>query len=217
LKRLYHLEEAYRAEDFLIKEPYFQARVAVGNARIPTVAPEFNGALFVKEDGNREDLSLGIYLNTSVWKELSTFRRWRSDEWSRRQTGAFTVAAEEVSHFHYLLYHATRGRSVSHLELELQGEIDKFVLTFYANRAIAKDAHDTFTRLFEQMFHDFSLADRLSEEEKTRYLDASHFAKLFIRKCEKYFADSKPDPRAFEILRKFYRLNITEKVSYVLG
>jgi hypothetical protein len=218
LKRLYHLEEAYRAEDFLIKEPYFEARTAaVGSGRVLTVAADFSGALFLKSGVDREDLALGIYLNTSVWKELSTFRSWRSDGWSLRQLGAFVVAAEEVSHFHYLLHHASRGRSVSQLELELQGEVDRFVLTFYANLDGVADPRDMFARLFEQSFQDFRLADHLSEEEKTRYGDASHFGKLFVRKCERYLVGTKPDPRGFEMLRRFYRLNVTDKVSFVLG
>ena len=164
LKRLYNLEGRYRAEDFLIQKP---------------VADSQQGALFVQKESESNDLQVGIYLSREVYKELESFREWRPREWSRDQVSAFTVAAEEVSHFHYLLFHVEKGRSVSHLELELQGEIDKFILTFFANLQTG-EAEKTFEALFEQLFHHFRLAENLSEEQRARYQAASDYARKFL-------------------------------------
>src|SRR6185295_5914830 len=41
--------------------------------------------------------------------------------------GPFCTLTEEVSHFVYLLFCAHAARSVTELELELQGEVDKYL------------------------------------------------------------------------------------------
>jgi hypothetical protein len=65
--------------------------------------------------------------------QLASFQNWQGTAWSHDQIAAFTLVAEEVSHFHYLLHHAHQGRQVSQFELELQGDVDKLLLTYFAN------------------------------------------------------------------------------------
>lgn len=153
LKRLYNLEPGYRAENFLVSRPVNVK--AAGNA-------DFKGALYVRTNPWAEsvaDLSLAIYLSEPVVEELASFRSWRTSLWSRAQIAAFTVAAEEISHFHYLLYHASRTRQVSQLELELQGDIDKFLLTYFANFWKVESSEEAFDALFEQLFYRFRLSE----------------------------------------------------------
>src|SRR5205823_14442801 len=126
----------------------------------------------------------------------------------------FSVAAEEVSHFQYLLFHATSGRSVSQFELELQGEIDKFLLTFFAVSSGGKFDEQLFGTLFEQFFYHFHLAESLTQEQRVRYMEANHVAKRFIRRCGKLLAlEGGRRDRAFSLLRRFYRVDSAEKLS----
>ena len=177
----------------------------------PMHAKTHRGALLV--EGDPRELFLGIFLSEAVAKEISSFRRWHNQPWSRDQIGAFTIATEEISHFHYLVHHAARARQVSQLELELQGEIDKFLLTFFAN--YRKDER-LFEALFEQLFYHFSLATHLSAEEKARYQAANDLAKRFIRKHARALIDQRASLEGvFRLLRRFYRLDIPEKVSLI--
>src|SRR4051812_22664263 len=113
IKRLYNLEFSYCAEDFLLKHPLDIQIKKVGSA--PLEAESFRGALFVKNQ-DIENLSIGIYLSEPVRKELRTFRSWKKGAWSHRSLSAFSVAAEEVSHFLYLLHNGLMGRSISQFE-----------------------------------------------------------------------------------------------------
>jgi hypothetical protein len=206
LKRLYNLESQYRAEDFLLSRPV-SSQSKVGNA-------DLRGALYVR--GEAQELSLGIYLSEAVTHHLSTFKAWRHRKWSRDQIGAFTVATEEISHFHYLLFHATNSRQVTQLELELQGEIDKFLLTYFATRHLSEDFPTVFEALFEQIFYRFHLADHLSAEEKTRYTDANSLARRFIRKQVRWLTGKDPHhEKSLGNLRRFYRVGAGEKISLI--
>lgn len=205
LKRLYHLDSAHRAEDFLLSRPI--ETLAAGSS-------DLHGALYVRA-GIASELSLGIFLSEKVTRELSSFAFWRSKHWSHSQIAAFTVAAEEVSHFHYLLHHAAHERSVSQLELELQGEIDKFLLTFFANRPREEDAEPLFEALFEQLFYFFHFAPALSSEQRDRYRTANHLARRFIRRHARMLTLEFRSEWIFRRLRKFYRLNASDKMSAI--
>lgn len=205
LKSLYNLDCEFRAEDFLLKRP--AAQKAVGSAGL-------QGALYV-QSGEPCDLTLGIYLSAAVGENLTKFPRGRSAFWSREKLSAFAVATEEISHFHYLLHHAATGRQVSQLELELQGDIDKFLLAFFANAGGDEAGNVIFETLFERLFSQFRLSELLTGEEKDRYTEANRLAKRFILK----FADQLSDPASSEnvlkALRRFYRLNASEKMSLI--
>jgi len=198
LKEVYRLELDYCAEEFLLKHP-------------PTLK-EKKGALFIQADkNNNKNLSLGIHLCSSVSSELSTFESWKPD-WSKAQTAAFSVAAEEVSHFLYLIHHLNNGRAVTQLELETQGEIDKFLLIFFAKRTRSKDHF--FTTL-EHIFFQFKLSENLSQEEKERYLQANIDAKRFILKHRAYLENPDQQQEGFRTLRRYYRLSHPEKLAFI--
>src|SRR4051812_15999702 len=95
LKRLYNLGSALQAEDFLLNHP-----IATTEEKAPP------GVLYIQPPTPKDDsLSLGIYLHASVREELGRFSQW-GNTWTGSQIKAFAVAAEEVSHFNYVAYHA---------------------------------------------------------------------------------------------------------------
>ena len=199
IKRLYSLEHDHRAEDFLVRHPIDGARI--GNS-------DLQGALYLQ--GDARDVSIGIYLNESVRDTLTHYPQWSHSRWSTDQFNAFAIATEEVSHFNYFLFHAPQGRQLSHLELELQGEIDKFLIAWFAN------PHADFDQMFETLFFRFGLAQGLRAEQRERYLEANRLAKRFIhRHGRSLLLDPRKRERAFRWLRRFYRLNVSEKLSTI--
>jgi hypothetical protein len=192
LKELYQLNSPFQAEHFLVTKPLAHKAGS--------------GALYIAEPtGDDDTLGLGIYLDEAIQKELQSFPTWE-DHWSPVQTSAFGVAAEEVSHFNYIVHHAPKGRSVSHLELELQGEIDKFLLVFFASPQPLEE-------LFEKCFEKFQWHPGLSEEERARYEQANILAKAFLFKNAGLIGKVEARERCFRFLREFYRLSFEGKVS----
>jgi hypothetical protein len=76
-----------------------------------------------------DEVSVGVVLDESVGAGLErTDPRERLDG---SNLGSFTTLTEEVSHFLYVLSRARRDRSMTQLELELQGEIDKYLVVLF--------------------------------------------------------------------------------------
>jgi hypothetical protein len=211
LKRIYNLENNYWAERFLIRGPL--NTIAARHAGL-------QGAIFVQNNSSEsqkpEDISLGIYFSEPVCKELSDIRRWRVGSWSTSQLSAFAVASEEVSHFNYLIHNAVAGRAVSQLELELQGEIDKFLLAFFAlsQEDGERKRRELFQAVFDQLFERFHWAEHLTEEQRERYAEANQCAQHFLLKCREELAAAKDYEQIFRTLRRFYRLSASEKISF---
>lgn len=201
LKHLYNVEHVYRAERFLLSE-------------LPDVSHTGPGAFLVKEGANAE-IHLGIFLNDSIQRNLTDIPRFSSQEWNLSQWNAFAVASEEVSHFNYFLHHRTHGRPVSQLELELQGEIDRFLLAFFLDYSSQKTFELTskFDRLIEQLFHNFEFRDGLSGSEKSRYKEANQLAENFLVKLQGHFKDPHKIEYVLRTLRRFYRSTLSDKIS----
>jgi hypothetical protein len=88
-----------------------------------------------------DSVSLGVVLEPSVSDALQ--RRDPRARLDRENLGPFCTLAEEVSHFLYLLYCVRAARSVTELELELQGELDK-----YLSEHVPADAAERGRRVF---------------------------------------------------------------------
>lgn len=200
LKDIYRIPTPQNAESFLVRHP-------VGDQ-------PFDGALLVQPGA---DLSLGIYLSEHVRRNLADFRRSRQAElvegWTVPQLNAFLVAVEEVSHFHCLLHHVHHGATVTQLEMEIQGEIDKFLLAFFAGALGAHPTDAAFYALFEQLFQKFHWAEGVGAAERARYEEANQLAKAFILKWAIGIWDPARRERHFALLRRFYRLPFFQKVA----
>ena len=121
---------------------------------------------------------------------------------------------EEVSHFVYLLFCARSQRTVTQLELELQGEVDKylnavFLLSLQNDGAVSP-------RLRDLLFREYHLVvDDMNAERAERYHLASDLA---YRYCgyleERYLRSSRLSDLAREA-RRFYRLGQRDKLERI--
>jgi len=115
IDRIYDLELDVDIHDFLVNRDTC-ARLGHDAER---------ASVLVRQHDDRDEIELGVYIGEPELEALS-----KIDLTSRIRAESFELlvtAIEEVSHFAYLLFSASREKRVTQLELELQAEVDKFV------------------------------------------------------------------------------------------
>jgi hypothetical protein len=164
--------------------------------------------VFVVED--EQGVRLGLFIDEQVLSRLTNRDPLRLLDDDNLHD--YCTALEGVSHFHYLVWSLTRGRSVSLLELELQAEVDKYataVALFTQQRDGALPGS-----LHARMFHAVSFLPQLDAESRRRYQEANRHAARFCRSLEERFLRARqrrPELWLAE-LRRFFRRGHQEKI-----
>lgn len=116
---------------------------------------------------------------------------------------------EGVSHFVYLADRARAEREATQLELELQAEVDKFVvLAAWLGEPDLRASATLRRRLYE----DVSYAHDASSEHGHRYRLANVRAHAFVRMLEREYLDTRRWSEMRVALRRFYRMGQEEKL-----
>jgi hypothetical protein len=197
LETLYAIDPQPAVVDFLIP-PDEAHRYPGGGSRT-----------LVSQDG--EDVAVGVLLDPAVAEELL-----RSDprvQLDQSNLQAFCAVTEEVSHFLYVLFCARFARSVTQLELELQGEVDKylsaaFVLSLQNDGAVAPG-------LRERLFRHYRLAPHVDAEQAERYQAASRLAHRYCGWLERRFLRGSRLHELARESRRFYRLGQRQKLERI--
>ncbi|MDH3520310.1 MAG: hypothetical protein OEM49_07620 [Myxococcales bacterium] len=163
LTAIYRLEIPQRAEQFLISPKDARSLLPPGSPR--------SGLAVVEE---RDALWLGLYLDPRDQRDSDTL-------------------VEETSHWVCVAWHATYGRRVSRLLLELQGEIDRYVIAHLTGR-------DAFRH-----FRDFLWAEGMDAPTRDRYRTAHRTAYRYCRSLARRFPGRADVPQLLAELRSFYR------------
>ncbi len=126
---------------------------------------------------------------------------------------AFATAAEGVSHFVYLTLQALGERAVSLLELEVQGEVDKFAtaLLHLWKHGERRRSAELRARLFDRVGY----RPDLGADERDRYRFANHLARGYAGFLEVEFVVDGSLERLLRELRHAYRLRGVEKLEYL--
>ena len=120
---------------------------------------------------------------------------------------------EEVSHFLYTTWKVRQNIQLTRLEIELQSEVDKFILcTFYASNSHLKPSR---LPLKELLFETFRFEEDLPPEWIQRYTLASRLACHYCHFLETRFIKKNLLPQMIEEIRQFYRFSQTEKISHI--
>jgi hypothetical protein len=167
--------------------------------------------LLVVEEG--DTLSLALYIDPAVLERLA-----RRDPY-RALTGAnladYLTAAEGVSHFVYLAWNAGYDKPVTLLELELQAEIDKYVLCAWLLR---EQGEGRFPRELHHVLFERARVDPAIAGDRTGlYRTASRYAGRFCRHIASRL-ESKARNASRELLaelRRFYRLGNQRKLAFI--
>jgi len=116
---------------------------------------------------------------------------------------------EGVSHFVYLAERARAERSATQLELELQAEVDKYVVLGGAMRSFDVDKSAT---LRASLFESVRFADAAESDVGERYRVANDLANRFVRRLEQTYVAKKRFVAMREELRMFYRMGQEAKL-----
>ncbi len=197
LETIYALDAEAPVTDFLIPESASAALPGLGSRTL------------LAQDG--EDVELAVVLEDAVGEGLA-----HDDPRVRLGDGnlePLCVLTEEVSHFLYLLFCARSGRSITELELELQGEVDKYLtasclLSLQNEGAVSR-------QLRGLLFRRFRLREGLTPERAARYRTASSLADRYCGWLERRLLQPSRLPELCREARRFYRLGQREKLERI--
>jgi hypothetical protein len=171
--------------------------------------------LIIAEEG--DTLRLALFIDAAVLARLS--RRDPFAALTGENLADYLTAAEGVSHFVYVAWNAGHDRPVTLLELELQAEIDKYVLGAWLLRdqGGGRFPRELHRALFERAHVDPCMAgDRVG-----LYRRASEYAGRFCRRlatrlerARRASARGATSDMLAE-LRRFYRYGSARKMSYI--
>lgn len=201
LERLYDVRIGHDVEDFLIHDAGLARRLE--NNPAARAIPE---KLLLHE--TEDCLDIALFLEPEVVERLR-----RDDPTERLHAGNlvdFLTALEGVSHFLYLVWSAGYDRRVSLLELELQAEIDKFIL---AATLLARGAGGHIPAGLHRLLFDESRLDpALDTGLRERYRDANAYARRYCGWLQRRFMAGRRETGMMSELRRFYRLGHHEKL-----
>jgi hypothetical protein len=183
LERLYQLEAGMDLTPFV--------RQAQGDER---------EALLVRE--HEETMELSLRMPT-----LGESRAFDLDD--GKSLDGLCQIIEGVSHFVYLTNRAEAQRETTQLELEVQAEVDKYVVlsASVGELTVARSA-----RVRERLFEQVTYVHHTHTDEGQRYRAANDCARRFVRRLEReYIAPCRFGEMHGE-LRRFYRMGQADKL-----
>lgn len=173
--------------------------------RIPQVEEE----LWIHEEEGT--LDIGLYLAPQLRARVG-HRSLREAGWLEPSLDAYCRVAEGVSHFLYLVRTASLDRRLSLLEMEAQGEVDKFAsLLLHRWPSMSGPAARA---LHAQLFDAVSYHSHLGPVERSRYHEANRLGRAFSARLLVHCAARRLD-RVLEALRYAYRLGAEAKLQHL--
>jgi hypothetical protein len=121
---------------------------------------------------------------------------------------------EGVSHFVYLTECARTERTTTQLELELQAEVDKYLILASAIEELTETKS---SRLRMRLFEDVRFAHEASTLEGDRYRQANTMAHRFVRYVEQAYLVERRIAECRTKLRSFFHAGQEEKLRVARG
>ncbi len=202
LTDIYQVDRGHDVRDYLITDrelaKYFGRDALLANT---------DESLLVAQDD--DGLEMSLFLDGEMLTRLDAagpmacLHSELLDDWWK--------VIEGISHFNCVAWKASQNRTVTLLELELQGEIDKFVSTMFV--AMEQSNRELMAGLHGQLFEGVSFHQDLDNEQLERYRSANGYASRYCHALQQQVIDN--DPLAISELRHFYRLQSSEKISHI--
>ena len=203
LETIYDAPSGHDVRDYLLTQ-----RSALPPSRRTEAADE---ELVLIEQG--PDAYLGLYVDAAVLARLQA--RNPLHELDGGNLADFWTALEGVSHFSYLMWNARHQRGISQLELELQAEVDKYVVSWWLLRR--QHPRHLPRELHYLLFRRTRVDDSMDRSRQALYAAASRYAACFCLRLEAALDSGRPRLRtaAVAALRRFYRLGSTRKLQHI--
>ena len=201
---IYDVRVAYDVYDFLVTDRGQLPRVPHGG-----LADE---ELIVAQSADGQDLALSLYLDPKLLERLAGADPLT--ELNGANVGDWWTALEGVSHFLYLAWNAGHDKPVSLLELEMQAEVDKYVVSYWLMRRQYPGHFPA--ELRQALFERTRIDPRLAAERRELYREASCYAARFCRRLEQRLgARDAGEREVLTELRRFYRLGNARKRAHI--
>jgi len=167
--------------------------------------------LIVAEHG--DTLSLALYIDAAVLERLA--RRDPFAALTQHNLADYLTVAEGVSHFVYVAWNAGFDKPVTLLELELQAEVDKYVLGAWLLR---EQCAGRFPRELHRALFERTRVDPVAAGGRAGlYHTASEYAGRFCRRVAASMARGSRTARRdlLSELRRFYRWGSARKLRHI--
>jgi hypothetical protein len=197
LEALYALEPEAPVTEYLIP-PSEVAHLPGGGSRT-----------LVSKEG--DVVRVGVVLDEATGAHIE--RADPRERLDRGNLGSFSTLTEEVSHFLYVLSRARVERTLTQLELELQAEVDKYLIALFFLSLQNEGAVPT--RLRALLFDRYHLVEGLSAESAERYHEASRLARRYCGWLESHFLRGGRLGDLAREARRFWRLGQREKLETI--
>jgi hypothetical protein len=204
IEDIYALDTQYPVEQFVFSDPALCRYLDGGpNAR------DIPEKLLIRQQGDTLDVSL--YLDARLLQNLNSDNPLECLHHGNLNN--FCQVVEGISHFIYLIWNATHGRPVTQLEMEIQAEIDKYILcaALYARQSSGEIPRDLHPVLFECISFDI----QLEGTERQRYVTANEYAKRYCGLLHRDLLRLRNGARVTREIRQFYRLLSTQKLRRI--
>lgn len=198
LERTYRLATGVAVEEFVVGESVRDQLTSARPAREQLLVSE-------ADDG----VDLALYVDAGALARLDA--RDPAERLDDHNLPAFLYAVEGVSHFVYMVVCAQRHRAVSALELELQAEVDKYVVCMLATDAGPDDS----PRWRRRLYDDCEFEADLDADERDRYRAANANARTYAASLERRYVRRRAIVDMLAELRRFYRLPLPAKLAHI--
>jgi hypothetical protein len=160
-----------------------------------------------------DTLSLALFIDASVLARLAS--RDPFDALTQYNLADYLTAAEGVSHFVYVAWNAGFDKPVTLLELELQAEVDKYVLGAWLLRA--QGAGRFPCELHRALFERARIDPDAAAGRVDLYQTASTYAGRFCRRVAANLASGTRGATRDLLaeLRRFYRWGNARKLRHI--
>lgn len=204
LENIYDLNIPHNVDDFLIRDPK-RAKYLHGTSSWR----DTEELLLVEQEG--DDLSISLYIDATVLHRLT-----KDNPTERLHAGNlsdFCIVLEGVSHFLYLVWNAGFDRPVSLLELELQAEVDKYVVSsfLFSQQTEGQVPSGLSSWLFSNPAYDI----QLDPTSRKRYAHAHYYAERFCAQIEDHYLRRRRPGSLINDIRRFYRLTGCQKIDRI--
>lgn len=158
-----------------------------------------------------EGLDVSLYLDQSILEQFQQDSPAVNLHSGNLTT--FCIVTEGISHFLYLVWNAAREHHISLFELELQAEVDKYVMVaaLLADQSDGKLPHNLPHVLFDQPHYDA----RLNHQEQQRYRMANAYARQYCHNLHRTLVELGDSVQITRELRRFYRLMHHRKIQRI--
>jgi hypothetical protein len=203
LTEIYDLPVMPDVRDFLMTD-----RAGLGAAGHARASDE---QLIVAEEG--DTLSMALYIDAAVLERLE--RRDPFTGLTQHNLADYLTVAEGVSHFVYVAWNTGFDKPVTLLELELQAEVDKYVLCAWLLR---EQGAGRFPRELHRVLFDRAHVDPAAAAGRIDlYHTASNYAARFCRRVGALL-ERRRNGVARDLLaelRRFYRWGNVRKLRHI--